>query len=129
MSHVNIHDIRDAVAALVEGSRGQMSGPYTAFVSPEVHAAVLEAYPDGVVRLTDGTAVQVREVAPFADDAEEAEDGDWADAAAADILDELSTRRGIGDELGLVDDDVLEEIRDSIATIIRDAAEAAKAAP
>lgn len=47
---------------------------------------------------------------------------DWAVKAARGVLSNLSDRRGIKQELEQVDDDVREELIDTIAEIIRHAA-------
>lgn len=41
--------------------------------------------------------------------------------AACDVLDELGSRHGIGDELNNCDDDVKDEIIDALTTILRKA--------
>lgn len=47
---------------------------------------------------------------------------DWAQTAADAVIDNLRDRRGIRQAFDGVDDEVMEEIRDTLAGIIRDTA-------
>jgi cell division protein ZapA (FtsZ GTPase activity inhibitor) len=44
---------------------------------------------------------------------------DWATEAALNVLDELSDRKGIGNEIDQCDDEIKEEILETLAEIIR----------
>ncbi len=46
----------------------------------------------------------------------------WCYKAVDSVLDDLSDRRGIGSELSQIDEDVMDEIKGTMASIIHEAA-------
>lgn len=46
---------------------------------------------------------------------------DWASAAAQAMYDNLADRKGVGDEMADIDDDVQEELRGALAAILTEA--------